>query len=155
MPNSISGVVTALVTDVNDPEGEGRVLLRFPWMPGEIRSAWAPIAAPMAGPGRGFFFSPEVDDEVLVAFEHNEFDHPFVIGFLWNGADRPPEYDRQNRVCITPGGHSIRFEDGDPKRVIIRSNGGLSITLDDSSGSIQLSTAGRTIRMDSTQIQFS
>ena len=45
----------------------------------------------MAGKDRGAYFLPEVDDEVLVAFEHGQVDHPFVIGSLWNGKDDPPE----------------------------------------------------------------
>ena len=60
-----------------------------------LRSAWAPVAAPLAGKKRGAFFMPELGDEVLVAFEHGDFDHPFIIGFLWNGVDTPPETDLQ------------------------------------------------------------
>lgn len=131
----IAGVVVGIVSSVEDPEGEGRVELRFPWLPGEIRSAWAPVAAPLAGANRGYFLSPEVDDEVLVAFEHGDFDHPFVVGYLWNGVDRPPETDRHNRVLVTPGGHTLRFEDDDKdkpgKRVILKSNAGHEIVLDD------------------------
>ena len=74
------GVVIGTVRSVDDPDGEGRLQVEFPWMPGPPLSAWAPIAAPMAGKSRGVFLSPEVDDEVLVAFEHGDFDHPFVVG---------------------------------------------------------------------------
>ena len=93
----VAGVAIGIVTSVNDPEGRGRVRLNFPWL--DLNSSdWAPVAAPMAGSKRGVFFMPEVDDEVLVAFEHGDFDHPFVVGFLWNGVDKPPETDRKNRV---------------------------------------------------------
>ena len=53
-------------------------------------SDWARVVAPMAGSGRGFLYLPEVDDEVLVGFEHGDIHHPFVIGSLWNGQDKPP-----------------------------------------------------------------
>src|SRR5262245_23473098 len=133
------GVVIGIVRSVDDPEGEGRLQLEFPWMPDSVVSAWAPIAAPMSGKSRGVFLSPEVDDEVLVAFEHGNFDHPFVVGFLWNGVDQPPEIDRTNRVIVTPGGHTIRFEDGSSrKRVVIKSNGGHQIVLDDGPGAQQI-----------------
>jgi len=148
------GVVIGTVRSIDDPEGEGRLQLEFPWMPGPVLSAWAPIAAPMSGNSRGVFFSPEVDDEVLVAFEHGDFDHPFVVGFLWNGVDQPPESDRTNRVIVTPGGHTIRFEDGSHKRVVIKSNGGHQIVLDDGSGSQKIevqSTAGQSITIDDQQ----
>jgi len=45
----------------------------------------------MAGKDRGIFFLPEVDDEVLVAFENGDINQPYVIGSLWNGVDVPPE----------------------------------------------------------------
>ena len=45
----------------------------------------------MAGKERGYWFMPEVDDEAIVAFEHGDFDHPFVVGFLHNGVDTPPD----------------------------------------------------------------
>ena len=54
-------------------------------------SYWAPIASLMAGKKRGARFMPERDDEVLVAFDHGDFDHPYVVGFLWNGADKAPD----------------------------------------------------------------
>jgi uncharacterized protein involved in type VI secretion and phage assembly len=148
------GVVIGLVRSVDDPDGVGRLQVEFPWLPGSVVSAWAPIAAPMSGRLRGMFFSPEVDDEVLVAFEHGDFDHPFVVGFLWNGVDLPPETDRTNRVIVTPGGHTMRFEDGSHKRVVIKSNGGHQIVLDDGPGAqkIQIqSTAGQSITIDDQQ----
>src|SRR4029079_7869771 len=108
------GVVIGLVINTNDPEGEGRVQLEFPWMPGSLHSSWAPIAAPMAGPSRGQFYSPEVGDEALVAFEHGDFDHPFVVGFLWNGVDQPPSNDHHRRLVHSVNGHEIEINDSPP-----------------------------------------
>jgi uncharacterized protein involved in type VI secretion and phage assembly len=133
------GVVVAIVRSLDDPRGEGRIQLEFPWLAESETSSWAPIAAPMAGSKRGAFFMPEVDDEVLVAFEHGDFEHPFVVGFLWNGADKPPETDPKNRVILTPGGHTVRLEDGTNKKLIVRSSSGHEIALDDSPGGQQLS----------------
>ena len=84
-----AGVVTGIVKSLQDPDGQGRIELQFPWLSESVRSSWAPVAAPMAGKERGAFFMPEEGDEVLVAFEHGNFDHPFIIGFLWNGVDAP------------------------------------------------------------------
>ena len=58
-------------------------------------SHWAPIASLLAGKKRGACFMPELDDEVLVAFDRGEFDHPYVVGFLWNGADEAPDDGRR------------------------------------------------------------
>jgi len=136
-------VVQGIVTDVNDPQGLGRVQLQFPWLDPSYRSTWVPIATPLAGKKRGQFFMPEVGDEVLAAFERGDVDHPFVVGFLWNGVDTPPETDLTNRVILTPGGHTLRFEDGN-KKITLKSKGGHEVTLDDSSAkqSIIVTTPG-------------
>ena len=92
------GVVVGIVTNNQDPENLHRVKVQFPWLDGSTESHWARVATPMAGKNRGLYFLPEVDDEVLVAFEHGSIDFPCVIGSLWNGKDTPPESnsDRQN-----------------------------------------------------------
>ena len=66
----------------------------------------------LAGNLRGFYFLPEVDDEVLVAFEQGDARFPYVVGALWNGKDAPPEKndDGQNnvRAIKSRSGHVIR-----------------------------------------------
>ncbi len=168
------GVVIGVVQDRDDPSGQGRVKLTFPWLSENQQSAWAPIAAPMAGKERGQWFMPEVGDEVLVAFEQGDFAHPFVVGFLWNGVDKTPDTDPKHRLIVTPGGHQLRFEDNDgAKRVTLKTSagfsadmdetaktltlktpGGLSLTLDDTSTSITLSGGGRQIAMSGGQVQI-
>lgn len=109
------GVVVGLVTNNRDPDGMHRVKLRFPWLHQEHESHWARVAAAMAGNGRGTYFLPEVDDEVLVAFEHGSLEHPFVIGALWNGKDKAPEDNNDgrndNRTIKSRSGHILRFHD--------------------------------------------
>lgn len=150
----IKGVVTGIVVDVNDPDHMGRVQVAFPWLGGQDESYWAPVASFISGPSRGAWFMPEKDDEVLVAFQHNDAAHPCVIGFLWNGQDRPPESDTANRVLLTPGGHTLRFEDGDSKRVVLKSSSGQTITLDDSEGSITLQGGSRILKLSNGLVQI-
>jgi uncharacterized protein involved in type VI secretion and phage assembly len=134
------GVVIALVTSLDDPEGLGRIKLRFPWMRDEPETAWARVAAPMAGPQTGFFFQPEVDHEALVAFEHGDVNRPYVIGYLWNGADKPPADEPLKRVLKTGKGHTITLDDQD---------GSEGITIEDSHGNkIVMSQDGITIETD-------
>jgi uncharacterized protein involved in type VI secretion and phage assembly len=119
MTRNIGGVVIATVKDENDPRGEGRVILEYPWLPASLRSDWAPVAAPQAGPSRGMFFMPEVDDEVLVAFQHGDFAHPYVVGFLWNGDHKPPDSNTKHRTIKTPGGHQVILNDDAPRKITI------------------------------------
>jgi uncharacterized protein involved in type VI secretion and phage assembly len=142
----VTGVVVGLVKSLADPNGEGRIELEFPGLPDSQRSGWAPVATALAGKSRGAFFMPEQGDEALVGFENGDFNHPFILGFLWNGIDRPPETDAKNRVIVTPGRHMLRFEDGDgAKKIILKSSAGHQIVLDDSPGgqSITLTTKGQ------------
>src|SRR5687768_10526239 len=87
------GVYAALVVDVADPDGQGRVKVRLPWSPDSQSAyeAWARLATLMAGNNRGSWFIPDPQDEVLVSFEAGDPRRPYVIGALWNGQDAPPE----------------------------------------------------------------
>ena len=114
--SQINGVVIALVTDVNDPTGQGKIKVRFPWMSdSEVgdnhQSDWIRIAAGMGGNNRGTFFMPEVNDEALVAFEHGDVRFPYVLGFLWNGQDHPPADHVRLRRIQSVNGHRISFID--------------------------------------------
>ena len=109
------GVAFAIVTNNKDPDGMARVKVKLPWMADDAETDWARVVTPMAGGGRGVFFLPEVDDEVLVAFEHGNPETPYVIGSLWNGKDKPPETngDGKNdvRVIRSRSGHVVRLTD--------------------------------------------
>lgn len=145
------GVVPGIVKNLADPEGLGRIELQFNKIPDAIRSSWARVAAPLAGNSRGAFLMPEIDDEVLVAFEDGDFDHPYVVGFLWNGVDVPPETTNQNRIIKTPGGHQLRFEDtAGQKKVILTSDGGHRVEIDDSAQTVTVRTSSgnQTIILD-------
>lgn len=117
----VVGVVVGVVTNNQDPDGMGRVKLKFPWLSDEDESNWARVAAPSAGNGRGFYFLPEVEDEVLVAFEQGDVRFPYVVGSLWNGKDKPPTPgdDKNNfRVIKSRSGHAVRLSDEDGKEMI-------------------------------------
>ena len=86
----IYGVVVGIVTNNQDPDGMGRIKVKLPRISGEDESNWARVVSFMAGKEMGAFFLPEVEDEVLVAFEHGDINQPYVIGSLWNGVDAPP-----------------------------------------------------------------
>lgn len=118
------GVRVAIVTDNQDPNGYGSVKVRLPWLgdsDANTYEVWARLATMMGGDNRGTWFVPEVDDEVLVAFDGGNPDRPYVIGSLWNGKDAAP-------VSID--------SDNDVKAIVSRA--GIRITLDDTSGAVTL-----------------
>jgi uncharacterized protein involved in type VI secretion and phage assembly len=130
------GVVVGVVTNNQDPDGMHRVKVRFPWLSDDVESNWARVAAPMAGGNRGVYFLPEVDDEVLIAFEHGKVDHPYVIGSLWNGSDGAPESnadgENNHRTIQSRSGHVIRLND---------QSGGETIEIIDKSGNNKIIVA--------------
>jgi uncharacterized protein involved in type VI secretion and phage assembly len=145
----VYGVVMAIVTNNQDPEKMGRVKVRFPWLSDDNESWWARIASPMAGPNRGIYFLPEVEDEVLVGFEHGDIRFPYVIGALWNGQDSPPANndDGKNNIRLihSRSGHLIRLDDsdGDEKIEIIDKTGSNSITIKSSDNSLAITCQGK------------
>ncbi|MCD9590074.1 VgrG-related protein [Streptomyces sp. 8ZJF_21] len=87
-PSRCSGLANGTVTDTKDPDGLGRVKVRFPWLSDEYASDWARTAQ-AAGTGGGEAFIPEVGDEVLIGFEQGHLDRPYVLAGLYNGKDKP------------------------------------------------------------------
>jgi uncharacterized protein involved in type VI secretion and phage assembly len=142
----IQGVVVGIVTNNQDPDGIGRVKVKFPWLSDQDESHWARIAAPMAGNQRGLYFLPEVDDEVLLAFEQGDVRFPYVLGALWNGKEAPPvtnEDGKNNlRVIQSRSGHLIRLndEEGKEKIEIIDKSGKNSIVFDTVAKAIAITT---------------
>lgn len=158
------GCYPALVSDIKDPDGQGRVKVTLPWAPdtgGGRYEAWARLATMMAGDNRGSWFLPDVNDEVLLVFEGGDTRRPYVVGALWNGSDAPPESmdgagnndkkvlrsrhgvkvtldDRSGQetfICETPGGQKITLKDGPGSVEVVDSNG----------NSVKLEAAGITI----------
>lgn len=156
------GVAAGLVTNNQDPDGSGRVRLKFPWLSDDNETGWVRIATLMAGGQRGSFFLPEVGDEALVAFEHGDINRPYVIGFLWNGVDKPPgdNSDGKNNIrkITSRSGHEIIFNDNSDQqqeKVEIHTKAGHKIVLDDSAGAekieIKDKSGSNSVLFDSVQ----
>ncbi|MFZ4409923.1 MAG: phage baseplate assembly protein V [Paracraurococcus sp.] len=173
------GVYPALVRDVQDPEGQGRVKVELPFLAAADAApaqAWARLATMMAGGGRGTWFIPEPDDEVLVAFAAGDPSHPIVIGALWNGADAAPEtMDADNnirsitsraghRVTLddtagaakvkieTANGHVFNLDDAGGGTCTLQHSGGASITID-ASGKVEITATSRVVVNAPAQLQ--
>jgi len=146
-------VMTGIVTDLNDPENMGRVTVKFPWLNPDLSSSWARVVGVGAGVDRGMYWLPEINDEVLVAFEQGDISRPIVIGGLWNGEDAPPipastaisNGAVQQRVLVTRAGHKITLAEENPGFVRVETAGGHTLVLHDDDGKVEIKTAGNTI----------
>lgn len=156
------GVYPALVSNLVDPDGQGRVKITLPWSPdgsGAAYAAWARLATLAGGPGRGSWFVPEQGDEVLVGFEGGDPRRPYVLGGLWNGSDKPPATmdgagNNYKKILRTRNGVQVTLDDTDgAEQLSLQTPGGQSLTLQDGPGSITLSDSnGNSITLDSSGV---
>ncbi len=156
------GLYPALVTDIVDPDGQGRVKVRLPWSPdgnGSAYEAWARLATFMAGNNRGSWFIPDVEDEVLVGFEAGDPRRPYVLGALWNGQDTPPESmdgGGQNNLKVLRSRNGVKMTLDDTsgqEQMILETPGGQVVTLKDGPGSIELRDSnGNSVKLEPSGI---
>lgn len=129
------GVTIGIVSNNKDPEKLGRVKLKLPLRECQTETNWARVTTLMGGKKTGFFFLPEVGEEVLVAFYEGDVNHPIVLGTLWNMKDPPP----------------LTNEDGKNNLRKIKSRSGNELIFNDESGkeSVEIKTvAGQTLKME-------
>jgi uncharacterized protein involved in type VI secretion and phage assembly len=156
------GVYVGLVTDITDPDGQGRVKVRLPWSPDAGRAdyeVWARLATLMAGNNRGTWFIPDTDEEVLIVFEAGDPRRPYVIGSLWNGQDTPPEgMDAPGRNYVksirSRNGVRVSLDDKDGKESLrLETPGGQSLVLQDGPGNIEIRDSnGNIVKMETSGI---
>ncbi|OOV16912.1 type VI secretion system Vgr family protein [Flavobacterium sp. LM4] len=115
----------AKVKDNNDPEGLGRVKVQFNWAGGNNSSEWLRMIQPHSGSGKGFYFIPEIGEEVLVGFEGSNAQNPYVLGAQYNGSETSGYADGQNNVKAIHTRSGIKF---------ILNDGDGSILIEDPSG---------------------
>jgi uncharacterized protein involved in type VI secretion and phage assembly len=131
------GLYPAVVADLVDPEGSGRIKVRFPSFgaAGETVSAWATLLTPYADDQQGLEVLPEVDSQVVVGFEAGDPSRPYIVGACWNGARALPEAaEAANnlRTFKTRSGSQLQFDDSDgAAKVTISMESGHQIVLDD------------------------
>ncbi len=156
------GVYPALVIDIQDPDGQGRVKITLPWSAdpdGSRYEAWARLATLMGGDNRGSWFIPDVGDEVLVGFEGGNVRAPYVLGGLWNGVDAPPAQmdgaGRNNRkVLRSRNGVTVTLDDQDGQESLrLETPGGQSFTLKDGPGTVEIMDSnGNSVKLDPSGI---
>ena len=120
------------VVENADPLGLGRVRVQMMWQEaGSEKTPWIRLLQPHSGSGKGFYFVPEIGEEVLVGFQGGNAEKPYVIGTQYNGKEKSGYADKENSI----------------KAVHTRS--GTKIILNDSEGSILIEDpSGNTYHMD-------
>ena len=120
------------VVENADPLGLGRVRVQMMWQEsGSEKTPWIRLLQPHSGSGKGFYFVPEIGEEVLVGFQGGNAEKPYVIGTQYNGKEKSGYADKENNI----------------KAVHTRS--GTKIILNDSEGSILIEDpSGNTYHMD-------
>jgi len=156
------GVSPALVIDIKDPDNQGRVKVTLPWSidaKGARYEGWARLATALAGSNRGTWLIPDVDDEVLVAFEHGDPRRPYVLGGLWNGRDAAPEsMDGAGRnfkkVVRSRNGVTITLDDHDgQEQLVLETPGGQKVTLKDGPGAVEIvDSNGNSVKLETAGI---
>jgi uncharacterized protein involved in type VI secretion and phage assembly len=156
------GVYPALVSDIKDPDNQGRVKVTLPWSPdtgGSRYEAWARLATMMGGNNRGTWFIPDVNDEVLVVFEGGDVRRPYVVGGLWNGSDTPPDSmdgagNNYRKVIRSRNGVKLTLDDtSGQEKFIVETPGGQKITMQDGPGAIKVEDSnGNSIKLEASGI---
>jgi uncharacterized protein involved in type VI secretion and phage assembly len=172
------GIVTALE---NDPDGEDRIKCRLPLISPNEEGIWARVATLDAGKGRGTYFRPEIDDEVVVGFLNDDPRYPVILGMSHSSAKPAPEaakddnhhkgyvsreklklvFDDEKKIIglETPAGNSITLSE-DAKGIVLQDQNGNKITLDDSGIKIESAKdmvfkAAKDVKLSGTNAEFS
>ena len=115
----------AKVVENKDEQKLGRIRVQFPWQEiqsKEMKTPWLRIAVPYAGASKGYQFVPEIGEEVMVGFEMNNAERPYIIGSFYNGGNGKPDENwavsteedgttNNIKAIRTRNGHTIRFND--------------------------------------------
>ena len=156
------GLFPAIVSDIKDPDGQGRVKVTLPWAPdtgGGKYEAWARLATLMGGKNRGSWFIPDVNDEVLIGFEAGDPRRPYVLGGLWNGSDSPPDSmdgsgSNFRKVIRSRNGVKVTLDDKDgQEKLMLETPGGQKVTLKDGPGAVEIvDSNGNSIKLEASGV---
>lgn len=131
----VFGMVVAVVSNHQDPDGLGRVRVRFHMLDQQVQSGWCRVVSLYGGAARGIQWLPEEGDEVVVAFEHGDVNFPFIIGSVHHGKAKPPvpqNKDNNIKLLKTRSGHTLSFDDkkGDERIRLVDSSGKQHVEID-------------------------
>ena len=144
----------ARVTDNNDPKGLGRVRVQFIWQEKhQTKTPWIRVVQPHAGGGKGFYFIPEIGEEVWVDFEDQNAERPFVVGSNYNGKEYSPFHNTNNdiKAIQTRSGHKLVFTEDES--ILLSDKNGNTLRFDTQGKNIEIS-APETINITAKNINL-
>ncbi len=110
-----------IILDNADPDGLGRVKVQFAWQkPMSTSTPWIKMLTPYAGADKGFYMIPEIGEEVLVGFESDNPERPYVLSAGYNQGANSSFSDANNNIKAikTRSGHIIELNDTDGGEII-------------------------------------
>ena len=106
-------------------------------------SPWVRVATPSATTGGGTYFKPQVGDEVLVNYDNNNIERPYVVGSLFSKNVPTPEEANSftnaksgllsgaSTYIVSPNGHHIAFSDPtDGQKLMAGVQGGMTAIIE-------------------------
>lgn len=149
--SSIQGLQSAVVTDIEDSEGEFRVKVKLPAVNDQEEGIYARVATLDAGDNRGTFFRPEISDEVIVGFINNDASHPVILGMLHSNtkaAPIQPESANNKKGYVSRSQIKILIDDGELS-ITIETQGGNVFKMSDTESKVSLTdVTGNKITME-------
>jgi type VI secretion system secreted protein VgrG len=127
---------SALVTDNHDPNGMGRVRVKFHWMKGSQKTPWIRVTSPHGGGGKGMFFIPELGEEVIIGFEGDSAVKPYVIGTVYHGKANSTFSNSGNDIKALQSRSGNKLILDDAAKSVLLSDGAGNQTFHDGAGNI-------------------
>lgn len=154
---TVEGLQIGIVTDLEDPLNEFRVKVNLPVIEDNAGDAgvWARIASLDAGNTRGFYFMPDVGDEVICGCIGGDIQNLVVLGMLYsatNAANETPSNDNNLKSYTSREKMKLTFDD-ENKMITVETPGSLKIVMDDTNKKIEITDANKnSILMDADGI---
>lgn len=136
----VNGLQIGVVVSNEDPDGEHRVRVKMPLVNDTEDGTWARVAAVDAGSDRGFFFRPEVGDEVVLGFLNDDPRQAVILGMLHSSAKAAPlegSDDNHDKVYQSRSKMKVYFDD-EKKVMQLETPAGNKLTLSEEDKAIKI-----------------
>ena len=154
---AVHGLQIGVVVSNEDSDGEHRVRVKMPLVNPDEDGTWARVAAIDAGNERGFFFRPEIGDEVVLGFFNDDPRQAVILGMLHSSANAAPlqgSDDNHQKVYQSRSKMKLYFDD-EKKVIQLETPAGNKFTLSEEDKAIKLEDQnGNKITMNSDGIKI-